>query len=164
VTTLLQVGDMAPDFDLPILDGGVRKQFRLSEDRGKRNLVLAFYPCNRDPISARQMVTYQVERKKFLARQAEVLGINVDSIMHTTSWEREIGPFDFLLGSDFWPHGEVSRRYGVLREADPFKGASDRAIFLVDKTGKIRFRRTYPLDRLPDLEETLAALRELAKT
>jgi peroxiredoxin len=110
------------------------------------------------------MVTYQVERAKFLARQSEVLGINVDSIMHTTSWEREIGPFDFLLASDFWPHGEVSRRYGVLREVDPFKGASDRAIFVVDKAGKIRFSRIYPVDRLPHLEETLEALRELEGT
>jgi peroxiredoxin len=164
VTTLLQVGDMAPDFDLPVLDGGVRKQFRLSEHRGQRNLVLAFYPANREPVSAQQMVTYQVEREKFLARQAEVLGINVDSIMHTTSWERELGPFNFLLASDFWPHGEVSRRYGVLREVDPFKGASERAVFVVDKAGKIRFSRLYPLDQLPDLEETLAALRELART
>ena len=85
-----------------------------------------------------------MEREKFQARQAEVLGISVDSIMNTTAWEREIGPFDFLLGSDFWPHGEVSRRYGVLREADPFKGASERAIFVVDKAGKIRFSRIYP--------------------
>lgn len=161
---MLQAGDIAPDFDLPVLDGGVRKQFRLSEQRGKRNLVLAFYPGNREPISARQMVSYQVERERFVARQAEVLGISVDSIMNTTSWEREIGPFDFLLGSDFWPHGEVSRRYGVLREADPFKGASDRAIFVVDKEGKIRFGRVYPVDQFPALEETLDALRELART
>jgi peroxiredoxin len=162
--TLLQVDDMAPDFDLPVLDGGVRKQFRLSDHRGKRNLVLAFYPCNREPVSVQQMVTYQVEREKFLTRQAEVLGINVDSIMHTTSWEREIGPFDFLLASDFWPHGEVSRRYGVLREVEPFKGASDRAIFIIDKAGKIRFSRIYPLDQLPDPAETLEALRVLART
>ena len=161
---MLQVGDMAPDFDVPVLVGGVRKQFRLSEYRGKRNLVLAFYPANREPVSAQQMVTYQVEREKFLARQAEVLGINVDSIMHTTSWEREIGPFDFLLGSDFWPHGEVSRHYGVLRELEPFKGASDRAIFVIDKAGKIRFSRIYLLDKLPDLEETLEALRDLPRT
>ena len=162
--TLLQAGDMAPDFDVPVLDGGVRKQFRLSEHRGKRNLVLAFYPANWEPVSAQQMVAYQVEREKFLARQAEVLAISVDSIMNTTSWEREIGPFDFFMGSDFWPHGEVSRRYGVLREVDPFKGASERAIFVVDKAGKIRFSRIYPLNQLPDLEETLDALRELART
>ena len=161
---MLQAGDMAPDFKVPVLIGGVRKEFRLAEYRGKRNLVLAFYPANWDPVSAQQMVTYQVEREKFLARQAEVLGISVDSIMNTTSWEREIGPFDFLLGSDFWPHGEVSRRFGVFREAEPFKGASERAIFVVDKSGKIRFTRIYALDQLPDLEETFDALRELAKT
>lgn len=161
---MLHFGDMAPDFDVPVLVGGVRKQFRLSEHRGKGNLVLAFYPANREPVSEQQMVRYQVEQEKFRARQAEVLGISVDSIMNTTSWEREIGPFDFLLGSDFWPHGEISRRYGVLREVDPFQGASERAVFVVDKAGKIRFSRKYPVDRLPDLEETLDALRELAKT
>jgi peroxiredoxin len=161
---LLQAGDMAPDFDVPVLVGGVRKQFHLSEHRGMRNLVLAFYPANWEPVSTQQMVAYQVEREKFLARQTEVLGISVDAIMNTTSWEREIGPFDFLLGSDFWPHGEVSRRYSVLREVDPFKGASERAIFVVDKAGVVRFARIYPVDRLPDLDETLDALRELART
>ena len=84
--------------------------------------------------------------------------------MNTTSWEREIGPFDFLLGSDFWPHGEVSRRYGVLREADPFKGASERAIFVIDKRARSGSAGYIPLDQLPDLEETLEALRELART
>lgn len=161
--TLLQAGDLAPEFDVPVLVGGVRKQFRLSEHRRKQNLVLAFYPANWEAISTQQMVTYQVEHEKFQARQTEVLGISVDSIMNTTSWEREIGPFDFLLGSDFWPHGEVSRRYGLLREAEPFKGASERAIFVVDKAGKIRFVKIYPVDQLPDLAETLDALRELGR-
>jgi len=71
---------------------------------------------------------------------------------------------DFWLGSDFWPHGDVSRLYGVFREAEPLNGACERAIFVVDKSGKIRFTRTYALDQLPSLEETFAALRELAKT
>jgi alkyl hydroperoxide reductase subunit AhpC len=161
---LLQSGDIAPDFRIPVLIGGVRKEFRLAEHRGKLNLVLAFYPANWDPVSAQQLVNYQVEREQFQARQTEVLGISVDSIMNTTSWEREIGPFDFWLGSDFWPHGEVSRSYGILRNTEPFKGASERAIFVVDKSGKIRFIRTYSLDQLPSLKETFDALRELAKT
>ncbi len=161
--TLLQVGDLAPEFDVPVLVGGVRKQFRLSEHWRKQNLVLAFYPANWEAISTEQMVTYQVEHEKFQARQTEVIGISVDSIMNTTSWEREIGPFDFLLGSDFWPHGEVSRRYGLLREAEPFKGASERAIFVVDKTGKIQFVRIYPVDQLPDFAETLDAVHELGR-
>ena len=161
---MLQAGDMAPDFAVPVLVGGVKKQVRLSEHRGKQHLVLAFYPVNWEPVSAQQMVAYQVERGKFLARQAEVLAISVESIMNTTSWEREIGPFDFLLGSDFWPHGEVSRRYGVLRETGPLRGASERALFVVDKAGAIRFARTYPVDQLPDIEETLNALRELSRS
>ena len=157
---MLQPGEMAPDFDVPVLIGGVKKQFRLSERRGRENLVLAFYPMNWEPVSAQQMVAYQVKREKFLARGAEVLAISVDSIMNTTSWEREIGPFDFLLGSDFWPHGEVSRQYGVFRNANPFAGASERATFVVDKAGEIKFARIYPMDQLPDLEETLEALRQ----
>jgi alkyl hydroperoxide reductase subunit AhpC len=161
---LLQAGDIAPDFKIPVLIGGVRKEFRLTEHRGKGNLVLAFYPANWDPVSTQQMVNYQVERETFQVRQTEVLGISVDSIMNTTSWEREIGPFDFWLGNDFWPHGDVSRLYGVFRESEPLNGASDRAIFVIDKSGKIRFTRTYALDQLPTLEETFAALRELAKT
>jgi alkyl hydroperoxide reductase subunit AhpC len=160
---LLQAGDMAPDFDAPVLMGGVRTQFRLSENRSRRNLVLAFYPANWDPVSAQQLIAYQVERGKFQARQAEVLGISVDHIMNAVAWEREIGPFDFLLASDFWPHGEISRGYGVLREEDPFQGASQRAVFDIDKAGKIRFARIYPVDRLPDLDETLTALRDLPK-
>ncbi len=160
---MLQAGDMAPDFDAPVLEGGVRRQFRLSEQRSRRNLVLAFYPANWDPVSAQQMITYQVEREKLQARQAGVLAISVDHIMNATAWEREIGPFDFLLGSDFWPHGEISRRYGVLREAGPHKGASERAVFVLDKAGEIRFAKMYPVDQLPDLDETLAALRDLAR-
>jgi len=156
---LLQPGDMAPDFDVPVLIGGVKKQFRLSERRGIQNLALAFYPMNWEPVSARQMVGYQVEREKILERQAEVVAISVDHIMNATAWEREIGPFDFLLASDFWPHGDVSRRYGVLREHEPWAGASERAVFVIDKAGQVAFSKVYPMNQLPDLDETLEALR-----
>jgi peroxiredoxin len=156
---VLRAGDMAPDFDLPVLIGGVKKRFRLAERIGKQTLVLAFYPLNWEPVSTQQMVAYQVEREKFVAQEAEVVGISVDSIMNTTAWEREIGPLDYPLCSDFWPHGEVSRNYGVLREQDPFAGASERAIFVVDKTGRIGFSKTYPVNKAPDLQETLDTLR-----
>ena len=158
---MLQAGDMAPDFDIPVLIGGVKKQFRLFERRGKQALMLAFYPLNWEPVSARQMVIYQVERERILGCQAEVVAISVDHIMNATAWEREIGPFDFPMASDFWPHGEVSRRYDVLRQTDPFAGASERAIFVIDKSGKIAFCKIYPVDQLPDLEEALEVLRRL---
>jgi mycoredoxin-dependent peroxiredoxin len=158
-TAVLQVGDPAPDFDLPALIGGVKKRFRLSDERGKRQIILAFYPFNWEPVSERQMMNYQVEREQFIARNAEVVAICVDSIMNTTAWERHIGPFDFPLCSDFWPHGEVSARYGVLRTGPPLAGASERALFVVDRHGAIAFRQRYGIDELPDVRQTLDILK-----
>lgn len=157
---MIQIGDEAPDFDLPALIGGVRQRWRLSEHRCQ-NIVLAFYPFNWEAASTDQFTRYQIEREELLACDAEVIGICVDSIMNTTAWEREIGPFDFPLGSDFWPHGEVCSRYGVLRLHEPAAGASDRAIFIVDKTGSVAFRKAYGLYDLPDISEIFEWLRAL---
>ncbi len=158
---MLDCSDLAPDFDLPVLIGGVKQRFHLREHSQKQNLVLAFYPSNWEKISAEQMIGYQVEREKFKAHNAEVVGITVDSIMNITSWERDIGPFDYFLCSDFWPHGQVCEQYGVLRKSEPFSGASERAVFLIDQIGKVRYKRIYSVDQKPDLPETLAALRSL---
>lgn len=158
---LAQAGDMAPDFDLPALIGGVKKRFHLQEWRDKKHVVLAFYPLNWEPVSAAQMVRYQAERERFTACGAEVVGISVDSIMNATAWERAIGPFDYPLCSDFWPHGEASAKYGVLRQQPPNAGTSERAVFLVDRTGRIAFGKVYQPGEMPPLEETLEALRKL---
>jgi alkyl hydroperoxide reductase subunit AhpC len=152
------VGDAAPDFDLPALIAGVKKRFHLADSFEKRRVILAFYPFNWQKSSADQMVKYQVERERILAANAEVVSICVDSIMNTTVWEREIGPFDFPMCSDFWPHGEVTQRYGVLREDGPDAGASERAVFVVDRSGIIRFRRMYEVDQPADFEGPFAAL------
>ncbi|HWX94271.1 MAG TPA: redoxin domain-containing protein [Terriglobales bacterium] len=159
--TMVRAGEFAPDFDLPVLVGGVKKRFHLKEQLELSHVVLAFYPLNWEAVSARQLVEYQVERRRFVAGNTEVVGISVDSIMNTTEWEREIGPFDYPLGSDFWPHGEVSRAYGVFREHDPYAGASERAIFVVERGGKIRLSKVYHLRELPPLAEMLEALRGL---
>jgi peroxiredoxin len=154
---VLLPGEVAPDFDLPALIGGVKKRFHLREGITKTNVVLAFYPVNWESVSARQMVEYQQQRER-LREHAEVVAISVDSIMNTTVWEREIGALDFTLCSDFWPHGEVSRAYGVFRETPPLAGASERAVFVVDRKGKIAFSRMYGLLELPSLSELLEAL------
>ena len=158
--SLLAPGETAPDFDLPALVGGVKKRFHLHEHLAKTNVVLAFYPVNWDTVSAHQMVEYQ-ERREQLRARAEVVAISVDSIMNTTVWEREIGPLDFTLCSDFWPHGEVSQSYRVFREAAPLAGASERAVFVVDRKGKIAFSRIYGLLELPSFSELLEALRRV---
>jgi|SRR5437868_2955016 peroxiredoxin len=157
----LQVGDVAPDFELPALVAGVKGRFRLSDHRGQRSVVLAFYPSNWQPASDKQMREYQERREEFLASGAESVAICVDSIMNITSWEREIGPFDFPLCSDFWPHGEVASKYGVLRNHEPSRGHSERAVFVVDQEGKIVFSKIYGIGEMPDVQESLAVVRGL---
>ena len=158
--TVLPVGEVAPDFDLPALVGGVKKRFHLREQLSRTNVVLAFYPLNWEGVSARQLAEYQAQREK-LAHRAEVVAISVDSIMNTTVWERDIGPLEFTLCSDFWPHGQVSRSYGTFREAGPQAGSSERALFVVERSGKIAFSRKYGPSEMPPLSDVLETLLKL---
>jgi len=159
--TVAPVVDMAPDIDLPALISGVKKRFHLRDRLANRKLVLAFYPANWDAVSREQLVAYQAEQAQLSAQKADIVTICTDSIMNTTAWEREIGPFEFPMCSDFWPHGAVSRAYGVFREREPFVGGSERAVFIVQPTGRIAFRKIYDVAELPPLAETLQALRGL---
>lgn len=154
---LVNIGEIATDFELPALIGGVRKTFRLSEYRGKA-VVLAFYPFNWQEASIQQMLGYQAQRPRMLARNAETVAINVESILNTTAWERENGPFDFPLCSDFWPHGDVCARYGVLRTDGPGAGACERAVILVNPSGVVSFQKTYGWEIVPALDEVLSLL------
>lgn len=153
-----RVGDPAPDFELPALIAGVRQTLRLSSYRGLKRVVLAFYPFNWQEASAQQLVSYQAQRPRVLASNTETVAVTVDSIMNATAWERAIGPFDFPLCSDFWPHGEVAQRYGVLQQLGDASGASQRAVFAIDRAGSVVFRKTYPLEQVPPLDDVLAVL------
>jgi mycoredoxin-dependent peroxiredoxin len=155
------VGDTAPDFELPALVAGVKQPLHLSAYRGQKNVVLAFYPFNWQDASATQLISYQVQRARMLENNAEIVAITVDSLMNTTTWERAIGPFDFPLCSDFWPHGEVSERYGVLRKSGDGAGSSDRAVVIVDRSGNVAFRKTYARDQVPPVQEILAVLEQI---
>jgi alkyl hydroperoxide reductase subunit AhpC len=110
------------------------------------------------------MSAYSRDLAKFAEQNAQVLGISNDSIYSHLSWqEHSIGWQEYPLASDYWPHGGVAQKYGVLREGDPLPGICDRAVFIVDKQGKIVFARVYELGQEPDNEECLAALRALPK-
>jgi len=158
---LASVGTVAPDFELPALVAGVKKPLRLSAYRGQKNVVLAFYPYNWREASVQQLTGYQANRPRVLASNAETVAVTVDSIMNTTTWEREIGPLDFPICADFWPHGEVCARYGVLRESGVEAGASERAVFVIDREGRIAFRKLYGLEEVPPMEEIFPLLGKL---
>jgi len=157
----LKAGETAPDFDVPALIGGVKKRFKLSDCRGKKNVVLAFHPLNWTPVCTNMTCGYEAQLKDFSGFDAEVVGISVDSIMSHTAWEKAIGPLTYPLASDFYPHGEVAQKYGVFRDRDPFPGVSDRAIFVIDKQGKIAFSKVYEIGELPPNSDVLEVLRQL---
>jgi peroxiredoxin len=157
----LQVGQTAPDFEVPALVNGIRKKFNLNDYRGKKNVVMAFHPVNWTPVCDLQMPAYNAALAKFADLDAQVVGISVDSIYSTMAWEKRIGPINYPLASDYFPHGEVATKYGVFRDYEPFAGVSERAVFVLDKLGKIVFSKVYELGQVPDTEEIFSVLRTL---
>lgn len=107
------------------------------------------------------MAAYNAELAKFAAHDAQVVGISVDSIYSTTAWEKEIGPLQYALAADYWPHGEVAQKFGVFRAQGEFAGISERAVFAVDKDGKIAFSKVYPIEQLPEMVEVFGVLETL---
>jgi peroxiredoxin len=99
---------------------------------------------------------------KFAALDAQVVGISMDSIFCHIGWqEKEIGKLDYPLLSDFHPHGAVAQLYDVFRTGAPLPGISERAVYVVDKQGKIAFAKTYELGEQPPNEDVFEVLRKL---
>jgi peroxiredoxin len=152
----LKPGDEAPDFELRSHRGGTVK---LSDFRGQRQVVVAFHPLAFTPVCATQMCNYQADLGRFDALNAAVLGISIDAQPAKSAWAQTLGPISFDLLSDFHPHGEVAQKYGVYRAKD---GISERAIFVVDRHGKIAWAKTYDIPEQPNNEELFDALRQSA--
>jgi peroxiredoxin len=75
--------------------------------------------------------------------------------------KKEIGILGFPLASDFYPHGKVAQQFGILRDGDPIPGINERAIFIVDKQGKLAFSKIYPIGQVPSNEDIIEVLRKL---
>jgi peroxiredoxin len=148
---VLSPGVPAPDFTLPTQHRGV---CHLADFRGRANVVLAFHPLAFTPVCSTQMQTYERERATLEALDAHVLGISLDAGPSKKAWADAIGGVSFELLSDFHPHGEVSRAYGVFRD----DGLVERAVFIVDKAGIIRWAKCYGIDDQPDFQELRRAL------
>jgi len=109
------------------------------------------------------MPSYQANLEKIAGFDAQVVGISVDSVYCHVNWQKSLGGFSYPLASDFYPHGKAADDYGVLRTGPPIPGISERAIFLVDKQGKIADVRLYELSKVPDVEELFEMLRKLPR-
>ena len=118
----VEVGQPAPDFTLPGICDGVRRDYTLSEYKG-RKVVLAFYPMDWEPVSREQLTLYQAYADAFARLEASLLGISVDHVHSHEAFARDAG-LRFPLLPDFQPRGRVARRYGVFRAA---RGVSARA-------------------------------------
>jgi len=103
------------------------------------------------------MPALDADLEQFKAEDTQVLGISVDSTFSNAGWAESLGIQELTLLSDYWPHGEVAQKYGVLRE----QGFTERATFIVDKEGIIRFKHVYELDELPTNAELFEALSEI---
>lgn len=158
----LRVGDKAPDFDLPAVQGSERGRFRLSELQGKKLVVVTFHPLDWTPTCESQVPILNAMRSRFESCGAQLVDISVDSIESHIAWqEREIGNMGFPLCADFYPHGEVTQKFGILRHGPPVPGISERAAFVVDREGMIRWAKVYPIDQLPDLPGLLAEVEKI---
>jgi peroxiredoxin len=151
---MIKVGASAPDFSLKDQHD---REVRLSELRGKK-VVIGFHPLAWTKVCAEQMLDLEQHKAEFDRLGAVALGISVDSVPSKRAWAEALGIEETPLLADFWPHGEVARQFKIFREKDGF---SERAVFILDEQGIVRFAKVYPIRELPPIKEVLAALEEL---
>jgi peroxiredoxin (alkyl hydroperoxide reductase subunit C) len=152
----VKIGDQAPDFTLPSVSG---EKVTLSQYRGEKNVVVSFVPAAWTPVCSDQWPGYNIVKEMFDMNDAVLLGITVDNIPTLYAWTKQMGKLWFPVLSDFWPHGEVAARYGVLRS----EGVSERALFYIDKKGIIRDIQVSDINKRPDLEYCATVLEEMNK-
>jgi peroxiredoxin len=150
----VKVGESAPDFSLPSIDG---RLVTLSQFKGKKNVVLSFVPAAWTPVCSDQWPGYNITEEIFVQNEAILLGITVDNLPTLFAWVNQMGKLWFPVLSDFWPHGAIANRYGLLRS----DGVSERALIIIDKQGIIRFIHVEDINHRPALEMLVAALEKI---
>jgi len=145
------VGQTAPDFTLLNQE---KKEVKLSDFAGKKNVVLVWYPLDWSPTCSNEHVCFVNDMKAFETLDAEVLGVSVDSVWSHKAFAEKMG-IKYPLLADFHPRGAMSEKYGVYL-AD--KGITGRAIAIVNKAGKVAWFKNYDIPVVPDLREVAAAL------
>ena len=155
---MIAIGTEAPDFELPSSDltpeGRPGKPIRLSDFRGKKNVVLAFYPLDFSPTCSKEHGCFKDDSLKLENASAQVLGISVDSAWAHQAFAKQMG-IGYPLLADFHPKGEVAEKFGLY---DAARGFTKRATVIVDKGGKVAFVQEHDGQR-----DDAVILGELAK-
>ncbi len=108
------------------------------------------------------MSVMQANLAQFTGLNAQVVGINTDTIFTHKAFQKSLGGLSFPLASDRWPYAEAATAYGIFPAVKhQFGGVNDRAVFVLDKEGKIAWSKVYELRQLPEVNEILAAVRLL---
>jgi peroxiredoxin len=154
--SILQPGTPAPDFTLARSPDA---QLRLSDLRG-RPVILVFYPADWSPVCGDEVALFNEVLPEFQSHNAELLGISVDGVWCHQAFA-EARNLRFALLADFEPKGAVSRAYGAYRANDGF---SDRALFLIDGDGVIRWSYLSPVNVNPGVDGVLTALESLSSS
>jgi peroxiredoxin len=152
-SSALPAGTPAPDFALKSTPD---QTVKLSEFRGQA-VVLVFYPADWSPVCGDQIGLYNEMLSEFQELGAEIIGISVDGTWCHAAFSRD-RKLHFPLLADFEPKGEVARRYGVYRPDD---GTTERALFVIDADGIIRWSYVSPVGVNPGADGILSALEEL---
>lgn len=151
----LAVGAEAPDFTLPDYN---KEQVSLSDFRGKKNVLLVFYPFAFSGVCQGELCQVRDDLSDFQNDDVQVLGVSVDTPFSLKAWANEQN-YAFPLLSDFWPHGETAKAYGVFNEK---AGMANRGTFLIDREGKVRFAEANEPGEARDQDVWKKALAELS--
>jgi len=126
----------------------------LNDFRGKK-VLLSFHPLAWTEVCAKQMNSLEENQERFGKLNTVAFGISVDPTPSKKAWAKELGITHIRLLSDFWPHGEVAREYGIFRDKEGF---SERANIIIDDKLEIIFFKVYPIQELPDIAEIIKVL------
>jgi mycoredoxin-dependent peroxiredoxin len=150
----VEVGEQAPDFELKDQHG---TPVKLSGFLGKKNVVLVFYPLAFSGVCTSEMCAIRDQFPEVDRDDVELITVSVDSGFVLRTWA-DTEHFGFTMLSDFWPHGEVARTYGVF---DDKLGVATRGTFIIDKDGVVRWKVVNPIPQareIADYQKALAAL------
>jgi peroxiredoxin len=145
------IGAPAPEFTLKDQD---QKEVKLSDYKGKKKVVLVFYPLDWSPTCTKEHACMVNDKKQFEDLDAQVLGLSVDSTWSHKAYADKMG-IHYPLLADFNPRGAVAAKYGVYLED---KGITGRAISIIDRNGNLAWHKNYDIPVVPDINEVAKAL------